>query len=122
MLQPCCQNRQLAPVLKEVGQRVLLLTGEGDLLIPSREEGPRLQRLLPRCQLKVALPSRPAPSCLCGACLLLVPCSIASPCAGCMGAARSLLRDPVSPEEGGLCCGGIPLLGHKTIGAQDSLG
>ena len=53
-LHPCCLIRQLAPLLKEVGQRVLLLTGEGDLLIPSREEGPRLQRLLPRCQLKVA--------------------------------------------------------------------
>ena len=34
---------------------MLLLTGEGDLLIPSREEGPRLQKLLPRCQLKVCL-------------------------------------------------------------------
>jgi hypothetical protein len=50
-----CLNRQLAPVLKNVQQRVLLLTGEGDLLIPSREEGPRLQKLLPRCQLKVRL-------------------------------------------------------------------
>ena len=58
LMQPCawpCLNRQLAPVLRNVQQRVLLLTGEGDLLIPSREEGPRLQKLLPRCQLKARL-------------------------------------------------------------------
>ena len=42
-------QRQLA----HVQQRVLLLTADGDLLIPSKEEGPRLARLLPRCRHKV---------------------------------------------------------------------
>ncbi|EIE25026.1 alpha/beta-hydrolase [Coccomyxa subellipsoidea C-169] len=46
-------NRQLAPKLKDVNQRVLLLVGSGDLLLPSGEEGPRLEKLLPRCRLKV---------------------------------------------------------------------
>lgn len=37
----------------EVTQRVLLLTGDADWLIPSREEGPRLEKALPRCNLRV---------------------------------------------------------------------
>lgn len=49
-------NRQLAPKLKNVGQRVLLVVGDGDLLIPSGEEGKRLEKALPRCRLKVRVP------------------------------------------------------------------
>lgn len=37
-----------------VQQRVFLITADGDLLIPSKEEGPRLQKLLPRCRHKVS--------------------------------------------------------------------
>ncbi|CAL8462015.1 g1546 [Coccomyxa elongata] len=46
-------NRQLAPKLKDVNQRVLLVVGSGDLLLPSGEEGTRLEKALPRCWLKV---------------------------------------------------------------------
>ena len=45
---------QVQPVLSQVEQRVLLLTGGKDLLLASAEEGPRLKRLLPRSRLKVA--------------------------------------------------------------------
>ena len=45
-----------------VAQRVLLLIGDGDLLLPSAEEGPRLQRLLPRCNLKVRQPATRIPT------------------------------------------------------------
>ena len=48
-----CAPRELAPKLKDVGQRVLLLAGDGDWLIPSADEGRRLQKLLQRCQLRV---------------------------------------------------------------------
>ena len=44
--------RQLAPKLKNVGQRVLLLVGEGDWLIPSKSEGKRLETVLARCIVK----------------------------------------------------------------------
>ena len=61
---PCCfyAPRELAPKLKEVGQRVLLLAGDGDWLIPSADEGERLQKLLPRCQLRVCPHHRPLPT------------------------------------------------------------
>lgn len=41
-------NDALTDNLDNVTQRVLVLTSDGDLLIPSADEGPRLQRLLPR--------------------------------------------------------------------------
>lgn len=50
--------RQLAPKLKDVNQRVLLVVGSGDLLLPSGDEGKRLEKVLPRCRLKVC-PSAP---------------------------------------------------------------
>lgn len=37
----------------EIQQRVLLVTGDGDLLIPSSSEGPRLEKAIPRCTLRV---------------------------------------------------------------------
>ena len=37
----------------EIQQRVLLVTGDGDLLIPSSSEGPRLEKAIPRCILRV---------------------------------------------------------------------
>lgn len=43
----------MAPLLPQVQQRVLVLVGDGDALIPSGEEGPRLQRALPRAHLRV---------------------------------------------------------------------
>jgi pimeloyl-ACP methyl ester carboxylesterase len=43
----------VAPRLGDVPQRVLLIIGDQDLLIPSKEEGPRLQRALPRAHLRV---------------------------------------------------------------------
>ncbi|KAK9838483.1 hypothetical protein WJX81_002279 [Elliptochloris bilobata] len=46
-------NKQIEDQIKTVQARVLVLTGDGDWLIPSREEGPRLQKLLPRCVLRV---------------------------------------------------------------------
>jgi hypothetical protein len=56
--EPCvsalCLFRQLEPKLKEVSQRVLLVVGSGDLLLPSGEEGSRLEKLLPRCRLRVS--------------------------------------------------------------------
>ena len=42
-------------MLKRVPQRVLLLVSDGDWLIPSAEEGPRLKQLLPRCRLRVCI-------------------------------------------------------------------
>lgn len=47
--------RQLAPQLQNVSQRVLLLVGEGDWLIPSQSEGKRLEKVLPRCSVKVSI-------------------------------------------------------------------
>lgn len=44
---------EVAPILGQVPQRVLLIIGDQDLLIPSKEEGPRLQRALPRAHLRV---------------------------------------------------------------------
>lgn len=44
-------------VLLQIQQRILLLAGENDLLIPSSEEARRLSRKLPRCNTKV-LPGR----------------------------------------------------------------
>ena len=41
------------PLLPRIQQRCFLLVGDQDLLIPSAREGPRLQRALPRCQLRV---------------------------------------------------------------------
>ncbi len=48
-------NDVVKPMLPFIQQRVYLITGEGDLLIPSKEEGPRLKNLLPRCRHKVLL-------------------------------------------------------------------
>ncbi len=48
-------NAVVKGMLPRIQQRVLLLTADGDLLIPSKEEGPRLQKLFPRCRLKVML-------------------------------------------------------------------
>jgi len=48
-------NDVVKRMLPRIQQRVFLLTADGDLLIPSKEEGPRLQKLLPRCRLKVTL-------------------------------------------------------------------
>jgi pimeloyl-ACP methyl ester carboxylesterase len=44
-------------IRSQVQQRVLLLVGENDLVIPSATEGPRLQRALPRALLRT-LPGR----------------------------------------------------------------
>lgn len=52
MLSDAFWCRQLAPKLKNVGQRVLLLVGEGDWLIPSQAEGKRLETVLARCIVK----------------------------------------------------------------------
>ena len=46
-------RRAVEPRLKDVQQRTLLLVSEADLLLPSREEGPRLKRKLKRCEVKV---------------------------------------------------------------------
>lgn len=43
----------VGPQLGSVPQRVLLIIGDQDLMIPSKEEGPRLQRALPRAHLRV---------------------------------------------------------------------
>ena len=48
-------SRKVNKQLKSVMQRVLLLTSDQDLLLPSREEGPRLAKALPRCNHKVSL-------------------------------------------------------------------
>lgn len=48
-------NAVVKGMLPRIQQRVFLLAADGDLLIPSKEEGPRLQKLLPRCRLKVLL-------------------------------------------------------------------
>ncbi len=50
-------GKAVTPLLPRVQQRVLLLAGEKDLLIPSDKEAKRLARLLPRCVTKV-LPDR----------------------------------------------------------------
>ena len=55
MLTMAFQRRQLAPKLKNVSQRVLLLVGEGDWLIPSQAEGKRLETVLARCIVKVCI-------------------------------------------------------------------
>jgi len=55
-------NAVVKGMLPKIQQRVLLLTADGDLLIPSKEEGPRLQKLLPRCRLKVMLDSMQLPA------------------------------------------------------------
>ena len=52
------QHREIEDQIKTVQARVLVLVGDGDWLIPSREEGPRLQKLLPRCILRVRLPQQ----------------------------------------------------------------
>lgn len=44
-------------ILGKVPQRVLLVTGSADFVIPSGSEGPRLQKALPRCRLR-SLPLR----------------------------------------------------------------
>lgn len=41
------------PLLPRIPQRAFVLVGDQDLLLPSGEEGPRLQRALPRAQLRV---------------------------------------------------------------------
>ena len=46
-------NQFIKDRLKSVSQRVLLLVGDGDLLLPSGNEGKRLARELPRCVSKV---------------------------------------------------------------------
>jgi len=46
-------NKFIADRLGTVSQRVLLLVGDGDLLLPSGAEGKRLARMLPRCVSKV---------------------------------------------------------------------
>ena len=61
-------------MLNSLEQRVLLLTGGQDLLVPSAEEGKRLKRVLPRCRLKVSSLSRDALAqcnCHCLVCLAL---------------------------------------------------
>ncbi|KAL3153931.1 hypothetical protein ABBQ32_013493 [Trebouxia sp. C0010 RCD-2024] len=46
-------NAVVKPLLPNIQQRVFLLAADNDLLIPSKQEGPRLKNLLPRCRLKV---------------------------------------------------------------------
>ncbi|KAL4442037.1 hypothetical protein ABPG77_011298 [Micractinium sp. CCAP 211/92] len=46
-------SAHVEPLLPRIQQRCFLLVADQDLLIPSREEGPRLQRALPRAQLRV---------------------------------------------------------------------
>lgn len=46
-------SRKVNKQLKSVMQRVLLLTSDQDLLLPSKEEGPRLAKALPRANHKV---------------------------------------------------------------------
>lgn len=46
-------SKFVSTLYSNVSQRVLLLIGDSDLLLPSADEGPRLKRLLPRCNLKV---------------------------------------------------------------------
>ncbi|CAD7704397.1 unnamed protein product [Ostreobium quekettii] len=48
---------EVEKVLPKVQQRVLLVAGEGDWMLPSRSEAQRLRRLLPRCSTRV-LPGR----------------------------------------------------------------
>jgi hypothetical protein len=47
----------LTPRLKDIQQRVLVLAGEQDLLIPSKDEAQRLGKALPRARTRV-LPNR----------------------------------------------------------------
>lgn len=51
LLEEGCKN--VAPKFSKVSQRVLIIVGEADALIPSLEEGQRLKRLLPRSHLRV---------------------------------------------------------------------
>ncbi|KXZ52840.1 hypothetical protein GPECTOR_8g223 [Gonium pectorale] len=44
---------EVNPTLKKVRQRVLLLVGENDMVIPSASEAPRLARALPRARARV---------------------------------------------------------------------
>ena len=48
-------NQMVKPLLPKIQQRVFLLTADNDFLIPSKQEGPRLKNLLPRCQHKVSV-------------------------------------------------------------------
>ena len=59
------QNRRaVEPKIKTMQQRTLVIVSDNDLLLPSKEEGPRLQKLLPRANLKVGGSSvrRPGPA------------------------------------------------------------
>lgn len=47
-------NAVVKPLLPNIQQRVFLLAADNDLLIPSKQEGPRLKNLLPRCRLKAS--------------------------------------------------------------------
>jgi pimeloyl-ACP methyl ester carboxylesterase len=47
----------LTPRLKDIQQRVLVLAGDQDLLIPSKDEAQRLGKVLPRARTRV-LPNR----------------------------------------------------------------
>ena len=51
LLEEGCKS--IAPKIGQVSQRVLIVVGEADALIPSLEEGRRLQRLLPRSHLRI---------------------------------------------------------------------
>lgn len=46
-------NQVVKPLLTKIQQRVFLLTADNDFLIPSKQEGPRLKKLLPRCRHEV---------------------------------------------------------------------
>ena len=46
-------NDVVKHMLPRIQQRVFLLTADQDLLIPSKQEGPRLQKLFPRCRHQV---------------------------------------------------------------------
>jgi hypothetical protein len=56
-----CARRAVEGQLRSVQARTLVLVADGDLLIPSREEGPHLQKLLPRSVLRVP-PAAPVPA------------------------------------------------------------
>ena len=47
----CC-HRAVEPHLRKLQQRTLVIVSDSDLLLPSKDEGPRLQKLLPRANLK----------------------------------------------------------------------
>ena len=48
-------NQVVKPLLPNIQQRVFLLTADNDFLIPSKQEGPRLKNLLPRCRHEVCV-------------------------------------------------------------------